>query len=323
MSTNQHATWMVSAKSFIGLLGAEYGLMRDGGVLKRFYISSLLIVAIFLITGVSIFYAIELLFHSIWVEILLATFFCFLFVCIYIFLINTFAKENRPGKGLLNASNIIRAGFIAFMGLQVAQPLMILLFSQKLSPAVEKYKQQLLVTHLHKIDKLTDSEITHLQAGKLYYDTQKSMYGTTIYDKQLDKINAAIKEMQWKASVAKTSATQTIEQNSFFLFQVGRVNRSYPLSWLLTLLTTLLFLLPGYLVYSISSRNEYYQLKKAQEKKLVMASYDFFLMRHKILFSERVKVFSRYEDPPFNTTRKKPPTQANNEAFLKKYLEIR
>ncbi len=66
MRQDPHTSWMVSPKSFIGFLGGEYGLMRDGGVLKRFYISSLLIVTILLITGVSIFMPLNYCFIQLW-----------------------------------------------------------------------------------------------------------------------------------------------------------------------------------------------------------------------------------------------------------------
>jgi hypothetical protein len=313
---------MVSPKSFIGLLGGEYGLMREGGVLKRFYISSLLIVAIIITTGVSIFYAITLLFHSVLVETLLTVFFCLLFVCIYVFLLNTFAKEKSAGRTLFNASNLIRAGFIAFMGFQVAQPLMILLYINKLEHKIETYKQQLLLTHIKKIDALTYDEMERLQNSLTYYFDQKENFGTSIYDEEIAKKNEAIKKIQHKATLFKTTAQQTIEGNSFFLFQVSKVNRDYPLSWLFTFLIVVLFLLPGYLIYSISSQNEYYLLKKAQERSLVLNSYSYFLMWHKILFNSKIEVFSRYEDPPFNKIRKQPLVKATNSAFLKKYLGI-
>ncbi|RFM26559.1 hypothetical protein [Deminuibacter soli] len=76
---SQHnRSWMFSPESFVRLLGAEYSLMRSAGVLQRFYISSLLIVAIMLLTWLSVRYAIDLLFHAIIIEIALAIFFCLL-----------------------------------------------------------------------------------------------------------------------------------------------------------------------------------------------------------------------------------------------------
>jgi hypothetical protein len=310
---------MVSPKSFVRLLGAEYNLMRDAGVLTRFYVSSLLIVLIMLMTWVSIDYAIDLLFHSIVVEILLAIFFCLLFVCIYIFLLNTFAKENRARKGGMSASNIIRIGFIAFMAFLIAQPLVILFYASKLSPAVEEYKRNLLTIHSDKMNALVKAEILNLTSRQNYYLDQKVKFGVSVYNDQLIKIGSAIKLIQEKIDSYERDAGQTIDRSSFFLYRIKKVSKKYPWSWLLTFFIMLLFLLPGYLVYSISSQDEYYQLKKAQEKILIQDAYHSFIERYKMLFNGQVPVFSRYEDPPFNTVRKQITAPESMAQFIEKY----
>jgi amino acid transporter len=320
MSKVNQSAWMFSPKSFISLLGAEYGLMRDAGLLKRFYIISLLIMAIMLLTWVSIEYAINLLFHVVFVEVALALFFVLLFVCIYVFLLNTFAKDSRTSSGIMNTSNLIRIGFIIFMGFLIAQPLVILLYASSITPAVENYKQQLLKMHTAKVDVLIKDEVEGLVVKQKYYLGQKNRFGASIYDNGIAKINNAIKLKQDKATSFKAAAQQTIDRNSFFLFRVEKVNRGRPLVWLLTLAIVMLFLLPGYLIYTISSQHEYYQLKKAQEKKLVMDAYSVFCKHYTKMFSENVTVFSRYQDPPFNTIRKQPPIPASMTEFLQKYL---
>ncbi|MES1250209.1 MAG: hypothetical protein ABUL46_05960 [Chitinophaga rupis] len=303
------------------MLGAEYELMRDAGVLRRFYISSLLIVIIMGLTWISVEYAIDLLFHTIVIEMTLAIFFCLLFVCIYIFILNTFSKDNRSNERVFNVSNIIRIGFIAFMGFLIAQPLVILLYASSLLPAVEEYKWNVQKLHVAKIDDLGKKEMEKLIAEKHYYMEQKDISATLMYNNQIDKIDNTIKRIQDNAASYKHSSQLAIDNNSFFLYRIQEVNRGYPMAWLFTFFIILLFLLPGYLVYSISSRNEYYQLKKAQEKKLVMEAYDFFTAHYRMLFNEKVSVFSRYEDPPFNTVRNQPPARASMTDFLQKYLD--
>ena len=320
MSRNIQSTWMFSPKSFVSLLGAEYHLMRDAGVLRRFYISSLLIIIILLLTWISIYYALDLLFDAPAIEILLAIFFCLLFFCIYIFLINTFAKENRKHKRILNASNIIRIGFVVFMGFLTAQPLVILLYSTPLASDVENYKRQLFNEHTAKINALINVEITKLATEQQYYTNQKNRFGTSAYDRELEKISGRTGALQHKKTILEQTAQQTIDRNSFFLFRVEKVNNKNPISWLLTLLVVLLFLMPGYLIYSISSKHKYYQLKKAREKEMVASAYSQFTRRYQTMFREPVTIFSRYEDPPFNKVRKQSPVAASITDFLQKYL---
>ncbi len=320
MSNTNHSTWMLSPKNLIGLVGAEYGLMQNAGVLKRFYITALLIVIIMLLTWASVYYAIDLLFHTAAIEITLAIFFCLLFVCIYIFLLNTFAKENRERKTFLTASNIIRIGFVSLMGFLIAQPLIIMLYSSNLSAGVDDYKKQLLKIHTAKIAALANDEITNLALKQRFYIGQRDMFGTSIYDSQINHLDDAIKLAQNKALTLVHAAQQTISRSGFFLYRVQKTNHEYPLSWLATVFIVLLFLLPGYLIYSISGKDEYYQLKKTQEKNMVMSAYASFLNDHKILFKEQVSIFSRYEDPPFNTARKELAERAPAADFIQKYV---
>lgn len=320
MSRETRSTLMFSPGNFVKLLGEEYHLMRDAGVLRRFYISSLVIIIILLLTGISITYALDLLFHVITIEITLAIFFGLLFFCIYIFLLNTFAKENRKQRGILNLSNIIRAGFVAFMGFLVAQPLIILLYTNALSPAVENYKQEILTEHAAKIEDLASKEATSLVNKWNYYDDQKKRFGTPAYDKELVKIGDRLKKIHNKTTDLQRIAQQTIDRNSFFLFRVQTVNRRYPLAWLLTSLIVLLFLLPGYLVYTISSQHIYYIMKKAREREIISTAFQLFGDRYKTMFNEQLTIFSRYEDPPFNTVRKQQPVAASIADFFQKYI---
>jgi hypothetical protein len=321
MSKEIQSSWMLAPKSFVSLLGAEYHLMRDAGVLKRFYISALLIVIIIILTAISFYYALDLLFHSISVQILLAIFFCLLFLCIYIFLLNTFAKENQSKKTIFNLSNIIRTGFVAFMGFLLAQPVIILQYKDALIPIVENYKQELLIKHISKIDELTNKEVTKLLKKQHYYTDQKALFNTSAYDKELVSIANQLNIIENKTAALHRSAQQTIGRNSFFLFRVQTVHRKHPISWLFTLLVVLLFLLPGYLVYTISSQHIYYILKKAGERELITEAHGAFTDRYKTLFNEDLAIFSRYEDPPFNTVRKHAPVPAPMTAFLQKYLD--
>lgn len=314
------SSWMISPKSLISLLGAEYHLMKDAGVLKRFYISSILIVTILALTCVSIFYALDLLFHKFAIEATLAVFFCLLFFCIYTFLLNTFAKENRKQKSLLSLSNIIRISFVAFMGFLIAQPIIILIFSEKLSHEVNLHKQRVLAAHTTMINNLMSEEVNKLAGDLKKYQQQKVLFDTDIYDRSINKIQQDLRTLNAEVNLLHVSARQTIDQNSFFLYRIQTVVRKYPVSWIFTFLIVLLTLLPGYLIYSISSQHVYYVLKKSEEKKVIVSGYNMFLSRYREMFIDQLTYFSRYEDPPFNTVRKQAPSLASTKDFLQKYL---
>ncbi|WP_300603882.1 DUF4407 domain-containing protein [Niabella sp.] len=323
MSNNSKMRGIASPKSFVKLLGAEYGLMRNTGILKRFYISALLILAILLLTCISVFYAIELLFHSVAVELTLALFFSLLFICIYIFLLNTFSKEDRKHKKRWSFSDSIRIGFIAFIGFLMAQPLTILLFASTLSADVNDYKEQLLKAHAVRISGLAAKETETLEARYRYYNQQKHQSGTTIHDGQIARIDRTLQATHSKMLALEQTAARTIAANSFFLYRIKKVSGSYPLSWLLVIAIVALFTLPALFIYTISSEEHYYQQKKALERKMITEAHHSFMMHYLQLFNHSVTVFSRYTDPPFNTIRKAPPVSGTTDEFIQQYMNNR
>jgi hypothetical protein len=91
--------------------------------------------------------------------------------------------------------------------------------------------------------------------------------------------------------------------------------RTYPLSYLVCVFVVVLFLFPGYLIYSISKEGKYHRLKWQSERKLIREQYqDFCAAYRKVSVSAfshqagvavpEVDFYSVYEDPPFNTKRK-------------------
>ena len=324
MKKDNSSGWMFKPKSFISLLGAEYTLMQNTGVLRRFYLSALIIVCILIITVTSIFYAVELLFHTVMVEAFLSVFLALLFVCIYIFVLNTFTKEDRPARNTwLNASDLIRTGFVAFMGLLVAQPLLVMLFHNRLDADVQQYKQTMLVQHEQRIDALSDADIKKLERRKNYCLSQYQKVASQTYADEITELESSIANLKEKSRQLKTAAAFTIERNSFFLYRIRYLNNHYPAVWFITIFIVLLFLLPGYLIYSISKQEDYFMLKKSKEKQLIENAYSSFLRHYQALFNNGVEIFSRFEDPPFNRKRKMPPSTSGMEEFLNKYLPDR
>src|SRR4051812_39867934 len=90
-----HNRKFTGLKKLVSLLGADFDIMNRAGtgVQTKFYFSAIIIISIFVTSCFSIGYAVDLLFHSLIIEIALSLFLSSLFVCIYIFLLHTFAKK--------------------------------------------------------------------------------------------------------------------------------------------------------------------------------------------------------------------------------------
>lgn len=326
MRQGLNKNWMVRPKSFVKLLGAEYDILQraGSGVMTKFYLSGMSIIVIFLLSVGSIRYAIDLLFNDWPTEILLSGFFSLLFACIYIFLINTFSKEQLPGNSqFFSSSNLIRTGFIIFIAYLVAQPLTILVAGQKLAQQTKVYKQQLFTAHGNAIEAFYKDDLTKLTVRRNYCFTQASKYATNNFNAEIASIDASISSIATKIEGMKQKADRKIGNSKFFLYQVKAANH-FRKSWLFSGFVIILFLLPGYLIYSISSDNAYYRLKKEYEKNIVQRAYAAFTIQYQHIFQSRfgvaVEIFSRFDDPPFKRVRKLPPTSGSMDDFFKKYL---
>lgn len=320
MSGHNTFSWMVKPKGFIKLLGGEYDLMQKAGgtVLFKFYLSSVIVLLIAVISFGSIFYAIELLFHVLIVEILLSLFLSFLFVLLFIFIVNTFTKDARQRK-LFSFSNITRLGFVMFIGFIISKPIEAFVYRDAIEADIEQHKAQLIKEHGLKIDQLFDHDLARLAVEKATYTSLGSIADISTTDQQLALID------QKKKDLTITSVFR-IERGAYFIYRIKVISGKYPGAWVISLFIVALFLLPVYLIYSISSDEEYFKRKNTQEKKIVERAYKAFTQKYSEIFlaiyNVKVEFYSKYEDPPFNTVLKKTPVYKSVNDFHDRYTQL-
>ncbi len=345
MSKSTHGfSLMILPKRFISLLGAEYELMRKAGgkVLSKFYLASLGIFIISIITFLSVRYAIELLFHITIVEIVLSVFISALFLILYIFLINTFSKkkpiekveltpelnQTEPvkntwykQKGLWTLTNISRTGFILFMAFILSKPIEIFFLRNILNDKVEVYKKGLIQEHTKKIEELFAEEEVKLKNEIASKELLNAYHAT---DAEILRLTQSLDSIQLKKKVLINNAESRINLNSFFIYRTRLSVSKFPLSWLIWAIVTVIFLFPGYLIYSIGHEEEYYRLKSAMENNMILHAWSLFNEQYTDLFKRKygyeTSFFSLYEDPPFNTKRKSTPSHLQTDDFFSKYL---
>jgi hypothetical protein len=333
MADKQRSGWLISPKSFIQLIGAEYELMKrsGSGSLRKFYVSAVLIVIILLISSLSIYYGMKLLFHDFTVEFILAAFISILFVFIYIFLINTFSKglfhTANDGKGSIGVmgfkiSDIIRTGFVIFMGFLISKPLECYCFRSNLDKETASYQQQLIYSYSAKLELLTYTDSVNLQTKINNYQAQQDLFPSEILVQTIQSLKSRLAQLETTKETEIENAVYQITRCDFLLFRIKRVCRS-PLAWLFCLAVIIIFLIPGYLIYSISEGDAYFKMKKENESKLIGEEYEYFLQCYRQVFREKlgleISFSSVFEDPPFNTRRKADKAYAGQDEFLKKY----
>lgn len=309
---------------FVSLVGGDYQLLLKSGpaVVRKYFLASVFLLAIMLVSAVSVFYATDLLFHFWQAEVVLALFITGLFLCIYIFLITTFSKHTKQER-VLNASNVVRMGFVLFMAFLISKPIEVLVFSKQLDAKVTAYKISLHASYERSLDRLIFSEKEDIQT-----DIDAIQQRLTIYPIKSDHENLAtlvkmLSDINSKKQQNLQRADKRIEKSDFLLFRVQQVVRQ-PLAWVICIGITLLFFLPGYLIYSIPATESYYDLKEEMERKMIMDEYNRFTDQYKNIFKEKwgigVELFSRFEDPPFNKVRRKDSERLTTDDFIKRYL---
>ena len=314
---------MIKPRGFIKLLGGEYDLMQKAGgtVLFKFYLSSVIILLIAVISFISIVYAIELLFHIVIVEILLSLFLSTLFVLLFIFIVNTFTKDARQRK-LLNFSNITRLGFVMFIGFIISKPIEAFLYRDAIETDIENHKADLIKEHGLKIDQLFNHDLAKLANEKNKYATLNVSRG---FDADISQIDQQVALIDHKKKDLSAISAFRIEQGAYFIYRIKIISSKYPGAWMISLAIMLLFLAPVFLIYSISSDEEYFKGKNAQEKKMIERAYKAFTQKYSEIFLAaydlKLEFYSKYEDPPFNTLLKKPPVCKSTDDFHERYAQ--
>jgi hypothetical protein len=324
MSKSNQFSWMVKPRGFIKLLGGEYDLMQKAGgkTLLKFYASAVIILIIAVISFISIAYAIELLFHIIIVEIFLSLFLTALFVLLFIFIVNTFTKDERR-RNLFNLSNITRLGFVMFIGLIISKPIEAFIYRNVISTEIENHKVELIKGHDARVDQLFQKDLTKLENEKARYTGLNVLGG---FDGVISKIDNEITIInEKKKQLAATSASR-IEQGAYFIYRIKVISTEYPMAWMVSLFVVLLFISPVFLIYSLSSDEEYFKRKNAQERKIIERAYAAFRQKYQDIFltvhNQTLEFYSKYEDPPFNTVVRKQPACKNANDFHDRYAQV-
>lgn len=318
MSSLQHGR---RPGSFIRMLGAEYELLKKSGgnVLRKFYLATCLIVFIAIVSFFSIVYAIELLFHDVVVEILLSSFLSGLLVLMYIFLINTFSATSADNH--INLSNITRTVFIVFMAFMLSKPIESFVFREQFNHRVLSYKEELLNNHTRQIDRLFNADRKLIEKELQRYT---SMNGMIDFSREIELLTHELSTLGERREALLNISKNRIYKSDYFLYRVKLSSESV-MCWLICLVVIILYILPGFLIYSLSHSNDYHKLKDEYEKRFIRRDYNRFAQLYAEIFLKKygtvTSVYSIFEDPPFNSLRKKEQEYQPASEFYKKFIK--
>lgn len=313
----------------IDVIGVEYALLRqcDGRTKTKFYIAGISIIIITIITFCSLFYAFNLLFNNLVVEVLIALFVSFVFLNIYILLLSTFSKKTltfQQQRSVVNMSNVSRIGFVIFIAFIISKPIEIYVLRKKLDGEVSLHRRHLVDVFIAENDQLFSQDISSLDRQKLLLKKEISFDSVSGIER-INKINDKVNSLNSLKRIDEQRIISGINQSEFFVLRVKHADGRYPVSWVICFIVIIFFLLPGYLVYSISGQNQYYKLKHEGEREAILNDYRHFkLVYSRIFFLKfglnHVNFYEVYNDAPFNTELRQGPTYQSQKDFLKKTL---
>jgi hypothetical protein len=116
----------------------------------------------------------------------------------------------------------------------------------------------------------------------------------------------------------KESKTEVILGNDegYFVSKLQLLNKEHPSVWIFTVLFLALFTTPFFIKFFINPSNSYSRSKIVLNKKIIEEDYEIFKQRYPKLFEysikEKIELEEFYEDPPFNTRKKKDPRKIGN-----------
>lgn len=305
----------------ISFIGIDYNLLKRSGEdnIAKFYLSGFFVLLIFALSFFSVFYAFDLMFHKWYAEFLLATFFSFTFLTIYLLLIQTFSKETLPSSykvTIFSTSNITRASFVFLISLLIAQPIKVYILKDQLNRDIVGYRSSLMQGFLNHTRQLYQKDLVKLNQEKLWYEQLDS-------NEELPNIQARIDEIESTMEQDKNDVQLKIAHSDFFLKRIELAGK-YPSSWLTCLAVIVIFSIPVYLIYSISDNSRYYTEKRNYDHDIVLNKYEEFKKRYTLLFKERynkdIQYVELYEDPPFNKIKKPAPIYLKSTDLAEKVM---
>lgn len=317
----------IKERRLLSLIGVEYALASDTETPTKgkLYLTCCFIVVNAVLALVSMYYAFDNLFKSIFIGMLLALFFALLFFNLYVFLIQTFSKNSftyKTKKMGIRLSNVTRIGFVLSIGFIVACPLYVLVSEKSIASNIQLYKQELIHAFNTKNAILHNKEIKRIDEEIIRYNLQSQL---KILGAETNLKESKIKRQQEDEiySSENIRAADEINDSIFFLkeIQVGLVQHT--MSWLVIALVLLLFALPVFLVQSISSNNEYFIKRTESEKRLILFHYEKFKENYSSIFKRfglDKSFHENYIDPPFNTTKPQEPELLSQDDFVKTFL---
>lgn len=272
---------------------------------SRFTAIGVLVASIFTLCFISCYFAFTSLLQNLWFGIIIGLFFAWMITNIYLFLLYTLSKTGFPYVPNRTARFIsvsIRLIFIAFISIIISKPIESLVFSKQLEKEIQIFKKE-------KIERYTKSTNSYL-------DKEINEYKNLLTGNNDDFYLNLIEDREKKKTVLTASMKQLVKKSNYYIQGIIILNNKYPISWIITIIVLIMFIIPTYLKLFIQKDSIFYKTKHYVESHLVKYEYELFKEKYTATLINRYSVEFRrineinvnytehFSDAPFNTIQK-------------------
>ena len=266
----------------------------------RFSIIGLFVIVIMLISGLSISYGVYEVLESYYFGLPIGIYFAFVVLILYLFILHSSTKNVLPTKenslyGRMS-SFVIRVGFLAFLGFLVSQPIEYKLFSNQIDELLQVDINNTITEKNKKLNKefvlkLNEIQIQNYSETELYQEIEKF---------RIEKDNELKKFMNYQYS------------RNFFIKKMILMDSSSKTwyIWVFSSLFVLFFIYPVILKSKVGLQSNYYKHKKQIQENIIIKHHHNFVNSYDEVLNNKFKELNlkwetKFQDPPFNTIKKK------------------
>lgn len=306
--------------------GEDSQILKDTKrpIQNRFLISGIFVFILFWLSVFSYHHSFNKLFHLPFISWGIAIVFTMMIINIYRLNIITLAPNKLKYSFGYSASLIVRVLFILLISLTVIKPLETIILSNVFEKEVNQNKEKEINNSISKTNLYYNREINNIEKDLL--TLKKEIKEKRIIDDQT-KVQYLIDKLEFLRTDKKNQIEEVkslLNESSYFIKGMIIINQNHSIIWLLTFLLIMFFLTPFILKFTTSPSGFYSRKSIILQKKIIEEEYHFFKSIYPTLFKKSIDkliyIEERYEDPPFNTIRKKDERKIGKESDFINHL---
>ena len=280
-------------------------------------ISGLLFFVFFLLSIVSFQYVFNGIFDISLLSWPLSMIWSLIIFNIYRLNLTTLSPHKLNGNFGYIISLLIRFIFMIFIGITIIKPLEVEIFKSFSIKELHEFRLEKISQNHNKISTYFDHQISELEDELRKVTLQLQENRISIDHNQLSVLQIKKNTLKLEKEKVLFETINSLKASNFFFNGLLLFNKEFAKIWFLTILLLLLFLLPLVLKFAIVTNRQYSIKTERLQRMIILEEYEDFKSRYLEIFkknnTELIVWHENYNDPPFNTRRKKINEKLGNE----------